>query len=170
MDHRAGVRAVSVAGVLAMLLLAGCSTWWQQQRQVARQRLHQRCLDQKRRIGLVMQQISADQAALATLAAERYVPSAQPSAPDPRLAQRYSQLDREIDLERYNQQLEAWQRRERVALERWQQTQGERRTRVQQRLAQHTNQLANLGRRLVRRGRPDPAAIVKSSDCSATAP
>jgi len=152
------------------LLLAGFGSWWQHHRNVTRQRAHQRCLAQRQRIALALQPLSADQQALATLAAERYTPSPRPPAPDPRLAERFSQLDREIDQERYNQQLQAWRRRETAARGRWQQTHSERVNRVKARLAQHTAALAALNGALVSGGKPDPAAIRRLSDCSSTAP
>jgi len=169
MATKAGPSLLAVVTIVTVLLLAGCGTWWQQ-RLGTRQREHQRCLQQRGRIALVMQQLAADQQALSTLAAERYIPSQKPTAPDPALAERFSQLDRDIDQERYKQQLEAWQRRESAARDRWQQTHAERVSRVEGRLAQHTRSLAELNSALITGGKPDPVAIRRLSDCSRTAP
>jgi hypothetical protein len=127
-----------------VLLLAGCTPWWQRHPAGLDAKLQAQCnaLEAERQ-GLD-QQRQADAQGLAAIAAEAYQPTPAPKAPDPELASRYSQLDREIDDERYATALEAWRLREQQSRQRWSANQKERRQRLQQRLNQHSRALAAL--------------------------
>ena len=134
--------------VSVVLLLAGCSPWWQRQPASQDSRLQQQCQAlEAQRLGLE-QQRRADAQGLAAVTAEAYQPSPAPQAPDPELASRYSQLDREIDEERYAAAREAWRQREQQHRQRWTANQRERRQRLEQRLNDHVRALRALEPRL----------------------
>lgn len=127
-----------------VLLLAGCTPWWQRHQAGHDSRLQAQCKAlEAQRLGLE-QQRQADTQGLAAVTAEAYQPSPAPQPPDPELASRFSQLDREIDEERYAAALEAWRLREQQSRQRWSENQRERRQRLQQRLNDHSSALAAL--------------------------
>jgi DNA-binding transcriptional regulator YbjK len=134
--------------VSVVLLLAGCSPWWQRQPASQDSRLQQQCQAlEAQRLGLE-QQRQADAQGLAAVTAEAYQPSPAPQAPDPELASRYSQLDREIDEERYANALETWRQREQQRRQRWIDNRHDRRQRLQQRLNNHSKLLSAVEPRL----------------------
>jgi len=139
----AGLLSVSV-----VLLLAGCSPWWQRQPADRDSAAQQQCRAAEAERLALERQRQADTGALVTLAAEPYQPSPAPRAPDPELASRYSQLDRELDDERYASELEAWRQREQQRRQRWSDQQRQRRQRLQQRLDEHSRASAALEPRL----------------------
>jgi len=116
-----------------VLLLTGCSPWWQRQ-PASRDKLQPQCKALARERQDLEQQLQADAQGLAAIAAEVYQPSPAPKAPDPDVASRYSQLDQQLDDERYNAELNAWRLREQQRRQRWLEGQTERRQRLQQRL------------------------------------
>ena len=169
MAYKPGARAL-VLSVAVILLLAGCGNWWHRQQRAAQERLaRELCINRRNQISERLEPIRADQQALRDIAAERYSGTPQPLAPDPQTASRYSQLDRELDEERYQDQLAAWRWRDRQGRARWQQTQRERRQRVEQQLIAHLNALAAIDPELVHERQPDEAAITRLSDCDAAA-
>ncbi|MFM1812328.1 MAG: hypothetical protein RLZZ336_1266 [Cyanobacteriota bacterium] len=130
-----------------VLLLAGCTPWWQRQ-PTHQDKLQLQCKSLEAERQSLEQQRLADAQGLAAIAAEAYQPSPAPQAPDPELASRYSQLDREIDEERYAAAREAWRQREQQSRQHWSDNQKERRQRLQQRLNDHSSALAALERQL----------------------
>lgn len=157
-----------VLAIATVLLLAGCGTWWQQQQQAWQRRQdHERCLKRRSAIERQMALIRADQQTLRAVEAESYKPSPAPRPIDPELASRFSQLDRQLDEERYNAALSAWKQAEEQRRQRWQLTQNERRQRLKTQLARHAASLAGLDRRLVSAGQPDPVQIARLSTCQA---
>ena len=165
MAPKAGLRSLVLA-ISATLLLAGCGTWWQWQQQALQRRLAaERCRQQRATIDAVLAQATADQLALKTITAEPYKPTPMPAPPDPDLASRFSQLDRQLDNERYEVQLAAWREREAQRRSRWQETQQERSGRVNNQLRQHVKALSAIDPNLVRNGRPDPVAIARARRC-----
>jgi len=130
-----------------VLQLQGCSPWWQRQ-PASQDKLQQRCKALERERQSLAQQRQADAQGLAAIAAGVYQPSSAPKAPDPDMASRYSQLDQQLDDERYNAELDAWQLREQQRRQRWLEGQTERKQRVQQRLNEHQRELSALEPRL----------------------
>ena len=175
MAPRAGLRPLSlrtlglrplVVALAVTVLLAGCGTWWQLQQQALQRRLAvERCRQKRASIDQVLDQAKVEQQAVDRLAAEVYRPTAAPPAPDPELANRYSQLDRQLDEERYTQQREAWQASETLRRQRWQRSWQQRRQRAKQRLAVHIADLRTIDAKLVRNGRLDAAAIAQARRC-----
>ena len=144
-----GRRVLPIA-IAVTLLLAGCGAWWRYQHRAMQQRLaHERCLQKRSAIAQRLEPIKADQEALATIAAEPYVPTPRPQPPDPALASRYSLLDRQLDEERHAEQVRAWTERERQRRERWLDNQRQRSARVEQQLRRHLAELAALDASLV---------------------
>ena len=133
--------------VSVLLLLPGCSPWWQRQ-PASPDKLQQQCQALDRERQSLEQQRQADGQGVAAIAAEVYQPSPAPKAPDPDVASRYSQLDQQLDDERYNAELDAWRLREQQRRQRWLEGQNERRKRVQQRLNEHRLGLDALEPRL----------------------
>jgi hypothetical protein len=129
--------------VSVVLMLQGCSPWWQRQ-PASQDQLQQRCKALKREHQSLAQQRQADAQGLVAIAAEVYQPSSAPKAPDPDVARRYSQLDQQLDDERYNAELDAWRLREQQRRQRWLEGQNERKQRVQQRLNEHQRELSAL--------------------------
>jgi hypothetical protein len=132
---------------VSVLLLPGCSPWWQR-RPASPDKLQQQCKALDRERQSLDQQRQADAQGLAAIAAEVYQPSPAPKAPDPDVASRYSQLDQQLDDERYNAELDAWRLREQQRRQRWLDGQNKRRQRVQQRLNEHRLGLDALEPRL----------------------
>ena len=133
--------------VSVVLLLPGCSPWWQRQ-PAGQDKLQQHCKALARERQDLEQQRQADSQGLVAIAAEVYQPSPAPKAPDPDVASRYSQLDQQLDDERYNAELDAWRLREQQHRQRWIERQSERQQRVQQRLNDHRQGLNALGPKL----------------------
>ncbi|MBM5802089.1 MAG: hypothetical protein FJ077_14980 [Cyanobacteria bacterium K_DeepCast_35m_m2_023] len=148
------------------LLLAGCANWWQHQQKTREQHLErERCLQRRTLISQRLVPIEADQRALAQIRAERYVPTPRPLPPDPALASRYSQLDQQLDQERYLDRLGAWRWRERQRRQRWQQTQNERATRVQRQRRRHLALLAAVDPQLVSADAIHASRVAQLSRC-----
>jgi hypothetical protein len=165
MAPKAGLRSLVLA-TSATLLLAGCGTWWQLQQQTLQRRLAaERCRQQRASIDAVLAQAKADQRALDSITAEVYKPTPTPAPPDPELASRFSELDRQLDNERYDQQLAAWREREVQRQARWGETKRERSGRASNQLRQHVKALGAIDSNLVRNGRPNPVAIAKARRC-----
>ena len=167
MAPKPGVRAL-VLSAAVLLLLAGCGSWWQEQQRAAQARLaRERCINRRNTISERLEPIRADQRVLQSIADERYSASPQPPAPDPQNASRYSQLDRELDEERYQDELSAWRAAEEQRRARWQQAQNERRQQAEQQLSAHLKELAAIEPELVRNGQTNEPAIARVSNCDA---
>ena len=137
-------RFSALVTAMGILLLAGCTPWWQRHPASQPDGRQQHCKALAAEQQLLEQQRQADPQALTALAREPYPPSPVPEPPDPELAKRYSQLDQQLDDERYDAELEAWQLREKQRRQRWTETQRDRRLRLQQRLDDHNRGLAAL--------------------------
>lgn len=165
MAPQPGPRSLLIS-VAVLLLLAGCGTWWQQQQRAARERLaRELCRNTSAQISRRLAPITADQLALQRLSQERYIPTAAPAPPDPERSSRFSQLDRELDDERFQQQRAAWQDLEQQRRARWEQNQQQRRERVEQQLEGHLQQLAAINPRLVVGTSTNQAEIKRLSSC-----
>jgi len=138
--HRFGALATAAA----LLLVAGCTPWWQRHPASQPEGQQQRCSALAAEQQQLNQQLQAESQALTALAKKPYVPSPAPEPPDPALASRYSQLDQQLDDERYAAELDAWRLREDQRRQRWNGTQGERRQRLQQRLTDLNGRLSAL--------------------------
>jgi len=128
--HRTGALATATA----LLLVAGCTPWWQRHpasQPDGQQTLCKALAAEQQQLN---QQLQTESQALAALTKEPYAPSPAPEPPDPVMASRYSQLDQQLDDERYAAELDAWRLREDQRRQRWNDTQRERRQRLQQRL------------------------------------
>jgi TolA-binding protein len=137
-------RFSALVTAMGILLLAGCTPWWQRHPASQPDGGQQHCKALAAEQQLLERQRQADTQALTALAREPYPPSPVPEPPDPELAKRYSQLDQQLDDERYDAELEAWRLREEQRRQRWTETQRDRRLRLQQRLDDHNRGLAAL--------------------------
>jgi hypothetical protein len=173
--RRGGAVGLAMA---AALLLSGCQAlppWLRQldrSRNAGQQQLEQaleRCRQQQPQVELLLRQLQADAQAISTLEAERYSPSRKPQPPDPRLAARFSQLDRELDQERYDQEMARWSSREQQRQANWQQDHKQRLEQVQLQRSRHLAQLARLNPALAAgpEGRLDADAVRRFSLCRA---
>ena len=159
-------RSLVVAVVASGLLLAGCGSWWRQH-QLAQQRreAHARCIEQRATLTQLIGAIEADQRALKTLSEQVYTPTRRPPPPDPDLADRFSQLDRELDQERYLKESAAWNASEVQRRRLWQQGQLQRQQRVRQRLDTSLQELMRRDSTLVIGGQPNRSAIARRTLC-----
>ena len=159
-------RSLVISLVAAGLLLTGCGSWWQQHQQAQQRRqAHARCIEQRATLTRLNNAIDADQRALETLTAAVYAPSRRPAPPDPELADRFSQLDRELDQERHLNAMAAWNANEAERRRLWQRDQLERQRLVRLRLDAHLQELRSLDPTLVIAGQPNRSAITKRSLC-----
>ena len=166
MAPKPGPRSLVISVAVLLLLLAGCGNWWQQQERAARERkARELCIDTRNQVTQLLGPIKTEQQALARINRERYVPSAAPSAPDPAQANRFSQLDRELDQERFEQQWLNWRSQEQQRRSRWDLNQRERRGAVQERLDQHLKQLITINPDLVRGAMINTDAVARLSRC-----
>ena len=139
-------RRQTVALTLALLGLAstlwGCGPSPEQRREAAererqeRQALAdlQRCKRDQSTVKRLTGQIQSHTAELAKLNAERYEPATRPEPPDPALAARFTQDDRELDELRYRDQLRNWEAAEQQRYGRWMDEQDGRRSRLRTQL------------------------------------
>lgn len=104
----------------------------QQQRQA--QADFQRCKRDQAAVQRLTGQIQRHTAELAKLNGERYEPAARPEPPDPALAARFTQEDRELDELRYRDQLRHWEAAEQQRYGRWMDEQDARRSRLRTQL------------------------------------
>lgn len=135
-------RHQTAALVLALLglggVLWGCGPSPEQRRDAAererqqRQALAdlQRCQRDRATVQRLTGQIQRHTAELARLNGERYEPAARPEPPDPALAARFTQDDRELDELRYRDQLRNWEAAEQQRYGRWLDEQDARRNRL----------------------------------------
>ena len=146
------------AGALTLLLLGGCG--WigdgpatppqalQQEQERARQqrlqRLVQDCRGGQAALRRLTAQLQANSTALEQLAERRYAPSARPRPPADAVLQRYTISDQELELERHQQALDAWRRRESWRRRSWLNEQAAARGRLEEQRRQLRLQLAEL--------------------------
>jgi hypothetical protein len=165
-------RPTRAAAALALLaaggLLVGCQNREQQaerQRQdqalqaAAAQRraldgLVERCKAGQEELVKAADALAATQTALANLEQRRYRPSARPQAPDPAVLERYTISDQELERERYQQAVQAWQQEEQRRRARWQTELRQERQRLEARLKQQRQALEKA----------NPAVLTTGSD------
>jgi len=96
-----------MAGVLLILgvLVGGC----QKAKQQPPNEQLVRCLRDKSQLVAQVAGLKPQLQALATIQQDRFVPPAKPTPIDPEMAERYSQEDRELDEQRYQSSLLAWE-------------------------------------------------------------
>lgn len=159
-------RSLWVAAVTAAIFLAGCGTWWQQQQAWQRRQSYERC--QKRRVAIEQQlsQIDRAQDSLRKIEAERYQASPAPKPIDPELASRFSQLDRQIDEERYLAALSTWKQQEQQRLAQWQKQQQQRRDEAQLQRTAAISKLTTIDTSLMKNGTPDAAQLDRLRTCA----
>jgi hypothetical protein len=149
----------------ALLLLAACGTWLHQQQNWQRRQALERC--QKRRAAIEQQlgRFEVAQQTLRQIDTARYRPSPAPEPIDPERASRFSQLDRQLDAERYAAARNAWMAQERQRQALWRSEQQQRREQARQRRDQAIEQLGQIEPSLVSAGAPDPAQVASLSNC-----
>ncbi|WP_157665344.1 hypothetical protein [Cyanobium sp. NIES-981] len=146
--------------VTAGALLGGCQQGQQRQQQGETRRQEQalqaaataqrrdldalveRCQAGQAELVTAAAALSAAEAALAGLEQRRYSPLPRPPAPDPAVLQRYSISDQELELERHQQALQAWEQEERGRRSRWREEQRQERQRLQARLQRQRQALS----------------------------
>jgi len=148
-----------------MVLLAGCTTWWQQQQAWQRRQAVERCQQRRAAIEQQLGHYEVAQQTLRQIDAARYRPSAAPEPIDPEQASRYSQLDRQLDEERYNIAYSAWQQEEQQRRELWLSEQQQRRQQAKRRRSEAIEALARLEPSLVSAGAPAEAQVANLSHC-----
>lgn len=163
---RRSLVVTALVTAVASGLLAGCGGWWRQhQRAQQRREAQERCIEQRATLTQLIGAIEADQRALKTLTEQVYTPTRRPPPPDPELADRFSQLDRELDQERYLKQSAAWNASEAERRRLWEQGQLERQQRVRQRLDARLQELTKVDPALVIGGQPNRSAIARRTLC-----
>jgi hypothetical protein len=153
MGHRAG--AGLVAATLLALGLVGCDGAERQRReQVAREQaaaerqldaLVSRCRRQQPAVQQQLQAFSNSGAALSRLNERRYLPLAQPAAPDPAVLARFTRDDQELEQERYANALASWREANGAERQRWQAQQAAERQQLTARQNAARSALAKLG-------------------------
>ncbi len=94
----------------------------------------QRCKRDQAAVKRLSDAIARQTTELTKLNAERYESSRRPEPPDPALAARFTQDDRELDELRYREQLRAWEQAEQQRYGRWLDEQNSRRDRLRAQL------------------------------------
>ena len=94
--------------VCLLLLLAALVGGCQKAKQPPNEQLV-RCLRDQSQLIAQVAGLKPQLQALATIKQERFVPPAKPTPIDPELAERYTQEDRELDEQRYQSSLLAWE-------------------------------------------------------------
>jgi hypothetical protein len=148
--------AVLLAGVLP--LLEGCQNRQREQAERERQaRLAQeaaqrrqldavveRCQANQKQLQTLANQLTSAEAGLSRLEQRSYQPTSRPQPPDPAELQRYTISDQELEMERHQQALEAWEATEAERRRRWRATQASERDLLTSRLANARARLAQL--------------------------
>lgn len=179
----AGFRLVCL-GLLSLPLigLAACSrgpSAEEQQRAEQRRQLQRRQEEQARAawqqcqrdqasVANLVTSIRRDQQALAELEAQRYRASGRPQPPDPELAERFTQEDRELDELRYRERLRDWELAEQQRYGQWMAEQRARQQELRSQGEQHLNQLRRLNPRLFSPQQPrqlNQAAVTRYTQC-----
>lgn len=109
----------------------------------------ERCQARREELQTLADQLAESEGALERLAARRYSPGPRPAEPDPQLLERLSRPDRELEQERHQQALQAWQEQERARRARWQSDLERERRQLQARRNQQLQALAALDPALV---------------------
>ncbi|EDY38656.1 rootletin, putative [Cyanobium sp. PCC 7001] len=126
--------------------------------------LVQRCEAGQEALVQAADALAATETALANLERLRYRATARPQAPDPATLQRFTISDQELELERHQQALEAWQKAEQTRRARWQAEQRQERQRLQARLRQQRQALSEANPAVLA---PEPGAELDSAALAA---
>jgi hypothetical protein len=166
-----------VSGLLASGLLVSCGPSAQQRReaQARAEQLQralaqlQRCRRDQPRVSQLGQEVTRHSNQIRALNAERYVPSPRPEPPDPLLASRFTQEDRELDELRYRERLSAWEALEQQRYGRWLSDQQGQRDRLRKLLESDATKLKQIAPELfTSSGQPllKPDALARATRCS----
>lgn len=158
-------------------LLQACGPTPEQRRQAAeQQRQHQQAMAQLQRcrrdqpaVTRLSAAIQNRSQALERLNQERYQPSARPEPPDPALASRFTQEDRELDELRYRDQLRSWEEAEQLRYGRWLGEQHRRRDQLRSQLQIDASLLRRIAPQLLEGAAGStlrPAAVAKGIRCA----
>ncbi len=159
--------------------LAGCGPSAQErreaqaraeQKQQALARL-QRCRRDQSVVTQLSRAVAQHSSELRALNAERYVASARPEPPDPVLASRFTQEDRELDELRYRERLRAWEAAEQQRYGRWLSEQQTQRDRLSKQLESEATKLRRIAPDLLASSGSavlKPDAVARATRCSAT--
>jgi hypothetical protein len=140
---------------------------WQQQQQLARQRL-EKCRRDQTQIKGLLAAMEQHQGQLRQLQSARYQSAPQPQPPDPALAARFSREDRELDELRYRERMRTWQMAEQRAYGHWLEAQASQREQLRRESQTLTAQLRRLNSGLFKLGsgdQIDPQAVQLASRC-----
>ena len=180
---RQAQRQLSQAALLTLALLGlggglvGCGPSAEQKRLEA-ERLRkqsearaqlQRCRRDQAGIIKLTEQIKRQTVELAKLNAERYAPSARPEPPDPALATRFTQEDRELDELRYRERLRNWEAQEQQRYGRWLDEQHSRRDRLRGQLQTNGTMLRRIAPELMAEAGGSalkPEAVARATRCN----
>lgn len=153
-----GLALPSLCALALVIILAACSRGpsAEQQRQAEQRR--QQLARQEQQARLAWQQCRRDQASVATLVAslrrdqqaladlegQTYRASTRPLPPDPELAERFTQEDRELDELRYRERLRDWELAEQQRYGQWMAEQRAKQQRLRSQGEQHLSQLRRI--------------------------
>ena len=167
----------AAALLASALLAAACGPTAEQQRVAAereRQQLQaradlQRCRRDQTAVRQLTEQIQRLTSELSRLNAERYGASPRPEPPDPALAARFTQDDRELDELRYRERLQSWEVQEQRRYGRWLDEQRNRRDRLRSQLQTNGSMLRRIAPELL--AAPGgtalkPEAVERASRCN----
>jgi hypothetical protein len=170
-------KALALSFSLALCLaMVGCgpsdeqrrqAVLWQQQQQLARQRL-EKCRRDRGPLAALLAALERHQEQLRQLSAARYQSSPAPQPPDPDLAARFSREDRELDELRYRERMRAWQMAEQRAYGHWLEAQAGQRAQLRRESQTLTAQLRRLNPGLFKLSggdQIDPRAVQLASRC-----
>jgi hypothetical protein len=155
----------------------GCGPSQEERRQAAererQQRLAaadlQRCRRDQAAVVRLTSSVQKASAELTVLNSARYEPSTRPEPPDPSLAARFTQEDRELDELRYRERLRGWEDGERQRYSRWLDEQRSRRDRLRSQLEGDAAQLRRIAPNLLASpsgSRLSTAAVAKAIRCN----
>lgn len=150
------VRRAATLIALALVAAACGPTAEQQQAAAERERQQvqaradlQRCRRNQAAVRQLTEQIQRLTTELTRLNTERYTAAPQPEPPDPALAARFTQEDRELDELRYRERLQNWQVQEQQRYGRWLDEQRNRRDRLRGQLQTNGTMLRRIAPELL---------------------
>ncbi|MFQ6537477.1 MULTISPECIES: hypothetical protein [Aphanothece] len=165
--------ALALALLAAGVLLGSCQNRAQQAERQRQEQALQAAAAQRRALDALVERCRAGQAelvkaadalaatetALANLQQRRYSATARPKAPDPAELQRFTISDQELERERHQQAVQAWQQKEQQRRARWQAEQRQERQRLVARREQQRQALVKA----------NPAVLAAGSDAALNA-
>jgi hypothetical protein len=171
--------ALGLALLLATVGLAGCQNREKEAERLRQEQalqaaataeatqldaLVQRCEAGQEELVQAADALAATETALANLERLNYRAAARPQAPDPATLERFTISDQELELERHQQAVEAWQKAEQSRRARWQAEQRQERQRLQARLRQQRQALREANPAVLA---PEPEAELNSAALAA---